>query len=86
MPKYTKYLKEILSNKEKLANFATIGLNKECSTVVLRKLPPKLSDLGSFSVPCTIGNLQIDRALFDLGANINLMPYSVYKKLGLQEP
>ena len=37
MPKYTKYLKEILSNKGKLADFAAIGLNGECSIVVLRK-------------------------------------------------
>jgi len=86
IPKYAKYLKEILSNKEKLAYFTTIGLNKKCFAIVLRKLPPKLSDPGSFSVPCTIGNLQINRALCDLGASINLMPYSVYKKLGLQEP
>ena len=86
MPKYAKYLKEILSNKGKLADFATIGLNEECSAVILKKLPPKLKDPGSFSIPCTIGNLQFDRALCDLGASINLMPYSVYKKLGLQEP
>jgi len=86
MQKYTKYLKEILSNKGNLDDFTTIGLNEECSTIVLRKLPLKLSDRGSFSVPCTIGNLQINRALCDLGTSINLMPYSVYKKLGLQDP
>jgi len=80
MSKYTKYLKEILSNKGKLANFATIGLNEECFVIVLRKLPLKLSDIGSFSIPCTIGILQNDRALCDLGASINLMPYFLYKK------
>jgi len=63
MPQCAKYLKEIFSNKGKLADFVTIGLNEEYSTIVLRKLPPKLSDPGSFSVPCTIGNLQINRAL-----------------------
>ena len=83
MSKYTKYLKEILSNKGKLMDFAINGLNKECSTIVLKKLSPKLSDPRSFSVPCTIDNLQINRALCDLGASINLMPYFVYKKLGL---
>ena len=57
MPKYAKYLKEILSNKEKLAYFTTIGLNKKCFAIVLRKLPPKLSNLGSFSVPYTIVNI-----------------------------
>ena len=63
-----------------------IGLNKECSIVVLRKLPPKLKDLGSIPVSCTIGYLQVDRTLCDLGAIINLTHYSLYKKLGLQEP
>ena len=61
MPKYTKYLKEIISNKEKLADIAIIGLKEKCFVVVLRKLSPKLKDSGSFSVPCTIGNLQINR-------------------------
>ena len=51
MPKYAKYLKEILSNKGKLANFAIIGLNEECLAIVLRKFPPKISDLGSFFSP-----------------------------------
>ena len=87
MPKYAKYyLKEILSNKGNLEDFAIIGLNEKCSAIVLRKLPPKLSDPGSFLVPCTIGNLQINRALCDLVASIDLMPYFVDKKLGLQEP
>ena len=82
MPKYAKYLKEILSNKRQLVDFATICLKEVCFVVVLRKLPPKFSDPGSFSVPCTIGNLQIHRALCDLGDSINPMPYYIYKKLG----
>ncbi|KAG5063732.1 hypothetical protein JHK85_004915 [Glycine max] len=86
MPKYAKYLIEIISNKGKLTNFATIGLNEECSGIVLRKLPPKIKDSGSFLIPCIIKNMQINRVLCDFGANINLIPYSVYKKLGLQEP
>ena len=72
MSKYAKYLKEILSNKGKLVDFATIALNKECSTIILRKLLHKLSDPMSFLVHYIIGNLQINRALCDLG--------SVYKK------
>lgn len=86
MLKYAKYLKETLSNKGKLINFATIGLNEECFVVVLKKLPPKLIDPENFSIPFTISSLQIDRLLCDLGASINVMPYFVYKKLGLQEP
>jgi len=51
MPKYSKYLKDILSNKKKLANFAFVGLNEECSTVVLKKIPVKLKDPESFTIP-----------------------------------
>lgn len=66
-----------------MADFATVGINEKCFVIVLRKLSAKLSDLGSFLVPCTIGNIQVNKALCDLGAIINIMPYSVYKKLGL---
>ena len=86
MPKYAKFLKGIISNKKKLEDFAIVSLNKECSIIVLNKLYLKLKDPRSFLVPSTTGNLSFDRALCDVGASINLMPYSVYKKLGLQEP
>ena len=56
MPKYAKFLKETISNKKKLEEFELIGLSEECSAVVLKKLPPKLKDPGSFTLPCTIGN------------------------------
>jgi len=79
MLKYAKYLNEILANKGKLAGFVTICLNEECFSIVLKKLPPKLTNPESFSVPCTIGSLQISRVLCDLGASINLMSYSVYR-------
>ncbi|GJV16021.1 reverse transcriptase domain-containing protein [Tanacetum coccineum] len=55
-------------------------------TVLLNKLPSKEKDLGSFTIPCDIGNLHIDIALADLGASISLMPYTMYEKLGLGEP
>src|SRR5262249_7368298 len=86
MPKYVKYLKEIMSNKRKLEDLATITLNKECSAILQNKLLQKLKDLGSVTIPCIIGSLSIDRALVDLEAGINLMPYSVFRKLGLGEP
>ncbi|GKB61318.1 reverse transcriptase domain-containing protein [Tanacetum coccineum] len=50
------------------------------------KLPSKKKDPGSFTIPCNIGQLHIDNALADLGASISLMPYTMYKKLGLGEP
>lgn len=86
MPKYAKFLKDIISNKKKLEGFETVKLNEECSSIVLKKLPPKLKDPGSFTIPCTIGNSYFEKALCDLGASINLMPLSIFRKLGLQEP
>ncbi|XP_027368188.1 uncharacterized protein LOC113874166 [Abrus precatorius] len=86
MPKYAKFLKDLLSNKKKLEELATVTLNEECSAILQNKMPKKLKDPGSFTLPCLIGRLIVDRALADLGASINLMPYSVFKKLGLGEP
>ena len=40
---------------------------------------------GSFTIPCTIGNAIFERALCDLGASINLMLLSIFKRLGLGE-
>jgi hypothetical protein len=53
--------------------------------VLLKKLPPKLKNPGSFTIPCRIGDQHFDRALLDLGASINLLPYNVYETLGLGE-
>jgi hypothetical protein len=53
--------------------------------VLLKKLPPKLKDPGSFTIPCRIGDQHFDRALLDLGASINLLPYNVYETFGLGE-
>ncbi|GKE30805.1 reverse transcriptase domain-containing protein [Tanacetum coccineum] len=61
-------------------------MNERCSAVLLNKLPSKEKDPGSFTIPCDIGQLHIDNALADLGASISLMPYTMYKKLGLGEP
>ncbi|XP_027342241.1 uncharacterized protein LOC113855018 [Abrus precatorius] len=86
MPKYAKFLKDLLSNKKKLEELATVTLNEECSAILQNKMPKKLKDPGSFILPCLIGRLIVDKALADLGASINLMPYSIFKKLGLGEP
>ncbi|KAI3820895.1 hypothetical protein L1987_08446 [Smallanthus sonchifolius] len=61
-------------------------MNEWCSTVIEPSLPQKMKDPGSFTIPCVIGGLSVGNALADLGARINLMPYSVFKKLGLGEP
>ncbi|XP_073138025.1 uncharacterized protein [Henckelia pumila] len=86
MPSYAKFLKEILSNKRKLEEHAMISLTENCSALVQNKIPLKQKDPGSFSIPCVINDIQFHKALCDLGASINLMPYSVFRKLSLGEP
>ncbi|KAL5569930.1 hypothetical protein UlMin_026505 [Ulmus minor] len=85
IPKYAKFLKEFLSNKKKLEANEKVMLTEECSAILQRKLPPKLKDPGSFTIPCTIGDFNFDKVLCDLGASINLMPLSIFRKLGLGE-
>jgi len=85
IPSYAKFLKEILSNKIKLEEHETIALIEECSAAIQNKLPAKLKDPDSFSIPCLIGNVSIDRALCDLGSSLSLMAFSLYKKLYLGE-
>ncbi|GJY65997.1 reverse transcriptase domain-containing protein [Tanacetum coccineum] len=84
IPKYQKMLKSIISNKEKLLELANTPLNENCSAVILKKLPKKLRDPGKFLIPCGFSELKC-KALADLGASINLMTLSVWKKLGLPE-
>ena len=59
-------------------------VSENVSAVIQRKLPPKCKDPGSFTIPCTIGTSRFEQALLDLGASINVMPYSVYLNLGLK--
>ncbi|GKB22628.1 reverse transcriptase domain-containing protein [Tanacetum coccineum] len=86
MPKYAKFPKGLLSNKTRLEEACTVTMNERCSIIFLNKLPSKEKDPGSFTIPCDIGHLHINNALADLGASISLMPYTMYKKLGLREP
>ena len=76
-----KFMKEILSKKRRFDDFETVALIEESSAIIQKKLPPKLKDLGSFTISCTIGNQFLGRALCDLGASINLMPLSIYRRL-----
>ncbi|XP_031271095.1 uncharacterized protein LOC116129498 [Pistacia vera] len=85
MSKYAKFLKEIITKKRRFEEHETVMLMEECSALLLKKLPQKLRDPKSFTIPCTIGNVHFAKVLCDLGASVNLMPFSIYKKLGLGE-
>ncbi|GJU44574.1 reverse transcriptase domain-containing protein [Tanacetum coccineum] len=85
MPKFASTLKSLISNKEKLFELARTPLNEHCSAVLLKKLPEKLGDPDKFLIPCDFPGMDECLALADLGASINLMPLSVWKKLSLSE-
>ncbi|KAI3732622.1 hypothetical protein L1987_63829 [Smallanthus sonchifolius] len=85
MPKYAKFLKDLLKRKDRLRELSNIPLTGGCSAVVLNKLPEKLTDPGIFTIPCLFGSDTQCKALADLGASINLMPFSLYEKLDLRE-
>ncbi|GJT42635.1 reverse transcriptase domain-containing protein [Tanacetum coccineum] len=85
MPKFASTLKTLIGNKEKLSEMARTPLNENCSAVILNKLPKKLGDPGRFLIPCEFSGINTCNALADLGASINLMPYSVWKDLSLPE-
>jgi len=83
MPLYAKFLKDILSKKRKIEDNETIALTRECSVVIQKKLPLKLKDPGSFSIPCVIGKETIEKVMCDLGSSVNLLPLSLLKRIGI---
>ena len=80
-----KFFKEIMSKKRCLENHETIALMEECSALIQNKLPPKLKNLVSFSIPRTIGNINFLNALCDLDASVSLILLCVVRKLCLNE-
>ncbi|XP_075104716.1 uncharacterized protein LOC142178852 [Nicotiana tabacum] len=83
IPKYAKYIKDIVAHKRRMTEFEIVALTKECISRLQNKLPQKLKDTSSFTIPVRIDNIDMGRALCDLGASINLMPLSLFKQLGL---
>nr|GFC73311.1 reverse transcriptase domain-containing protein [Tanacetum cinerariifolium] len=81
MPKFASTLKALIKNKEKLSEMAWTPLNEHCTVVLLKKLLEKLGDPCKFLIPCDFPGMAECLALADLGASINLMPYSVWKRL-----
>ncbi|XP_070005624.1 uncharacterized protein [Nicotiana sylvestris] len=69
--------------KKKLEEVSVVILTEKCSAILQNKLPQKLGDPGSFIIPCTLGGVYFEKALCDSGASINLMPFSIFRKLDL---
>ncbi|XP_073038111.1 uncharacterized protein [Primulina eburnea] len=74
-----------MSKKINLQEFATVKLIEEYNAILQKKLPQKLKDPGSFTIPCIIGSTHVNKVLYDLGASINLMSFSIYRDLELGE-
>ncbi|XP_070028958.1 uncharacterized protein [Nicotiana sylvestris] len=83
MPGYAKMMKDLMSRKFDFQDLSTVTLTQTYNTVVTRPMAQKMSDLGSFTIPCTIGSYAFAKALCDFGASINLMPLAIYTKLGI---
>ncbi|XP_016516124.1 uncharacterized protein LOC107832764 [Nicotiana tabacum] len=81
MPGYTKMMKDLMFHKFDFQDLVTVKLTQTYSAIMTRPIAEKLSDLGSFTIPCTIGSYAFAKALCDLGASINLMPLAIYRKL-----
>ncbi|KAM1881688.1 hypothetical protein ACFX13_003264 [Malus domestica] len=85
VPRYAKFLKELCTTRRRISNKEVVQVSENVSAVLQRKLPPKCKDPGSFTIPCVIGNTKFEHAMLDLGASINVMPYSIYASMNLGE-
>nr|GEU50655.1 reverse transcriptase domain-containing protein [Tanacetum cinerariifolium] len=83
--KATNQMENLLKNKDKLFELAKIPSNENFSVILLKKLPKKHGDPAKFLIPCDFPGMDVCHALADLGASINLMPLSIWKKLSLPE-
>nr|XP_043614528.1 uncharacterized protein LOC122586616 [Erigeron canadensis] len=83
MPNYAKFIKDLVMDKRKLEEAKATFLNAEYSTTVQNQIPPKLEDPASSLITCSLDAKLTCDALADIGASINLMPFSVYRRLSL---
>ncbi|XP_042041324.1 uncharacterized protein LOC121786766 [Salvia splendens] len=81
IPPISKFIKDYLA--EKVNEDGRMITEENVSAVIQRSdLPSKKTDPGMFTLPISIGDIQVEQAMSDLGASINVLPYSIYKKLG----
>ncbi|XP_070025446.1 uncharacterized protein [Nicotiana sylvestris] len=83
IPGYEKMMKDLISQKFDFQDLSIVTLMQTYSALVTRPIAQKMSDPGSFTIPCTIGSYTFAKALCDLGASINLIPLAIYTKLGI---
>ncbi|KAM2016476.1 hypothetical protein ACFX16_046885 [Malus domestica] len=83
VPRYAKFLKELCTTRKRISTKEVVRVGENVSAILQRKLPPKCKDPGSFTIPCVIGNTRFESAMLDLGASVNVMPYSIYASMNL---
>ncbi|KAA3472857.1 hypothetical protein EPI10_023282 [Gossypium australe] len=81
--RYAKFLKELCTNKRKLTRNKRVSVGENVSTVLQRRMPVKCKYRDIFVIACKIGHLRIKKAMCDLGASINIMPFSIYESLNM---
>ena len=85
VPAYAKFLKDLCTIKKGLGIEKKAFLTEQVSAIIQSKSPVKYKDPGSPTISVNIGGTCIEKSLLDLGASVNLLPYSMYKQLGLGE-
>ncbi|XP_042519247.1 uncharacterized protein LOC122093057 [Macadamia integrifolia] len=87
VPTYAKFLKDLYTQKRKLKIhiLKTVQLTEQVTVVLSNKLPLKLKDPRTPLISYNIENLPIERALFDLGASVNILLILVCNHLGFGE-
>ncbi|CAN6568223.1 unnamed protein product [Malus baccata var. baccata] len=85
VPRYAKFLKELYTTRKIISSKEVVKVSENVSAILQCKLPTKCKDPGSFTIPCVIGNTRFESAMLDLGASINVMPYSIYASMHLSE-
>uniref|UniRef100_A0A2N9FRP3 Integrase catalytic domain-containing protein n=1 Tax=Fagus sylvatica TaxID=28930 RepID=A0A2N9FRP3_FAGSY len=83
MPAYAKVIKDLCTVKRKHHLKKTAFFTEQVSAIIQHKVPPKYKDPGCPTISCTIGEYLVERALLDLGASINLLPFTVYQQMRL---
>ncbi|XP_009764355.1 uncharacterized protein [Nicotiana sylvestris] len=81
MSAYAKFMKEILSKKQKAEETSVVMLTEHCSAILQNKLSHKCGDPKSFTIPCSLGSTKFKKSLCNSGASINLMSLSIFRKL-----
>ena len=84
-PTYAKFLKDLCTVKKGMGIHKKAFMTEQVSSIIQCKTLVKYKDPGTPTISVNIGGTCIDKALLDLGASVNLLPYSVYKQLGLGE-